>query len=156
MKRFRVLVKTLITAIFLALTTPCIVSAETNLISEDGVKLSPSSVACFGSSPGKCKSGDEYISYDEYVSKFANQPSHVESVFHFKGRDDKVILEYISVEMAFVKRSVQNISSYMINSIALSDKDQYLQEQKKHALEQCPVKNGCKQLLKFIEELKSK
>lgn len=155
MKRFRVLVKTLITGIFLALTTPCIVSAETNLISEDGVELSPSSVACYGSTPGKCKSGDEYISYDEYVSKFANQPSHVESVFHFKGRDDKVILEYISVELAFVKRSVKNISSYMINAIE-SDKDQYLQGQKKHALDQCPVKDGCKQLLKFIEELKSK
>lgn len=155
MKRLKIFVKTLITGIILALTTPCIVSAETNFTAEDGVELSPSSVACYGSTPGKCKSGDEYISYDEYVSKFANQPSHVESVFHFKGRDDKVILEYISVEMAFVKRSVQNISSYMINAIA-SDKDQYLQEQKKHALDQCPVMDGCKQLIKFIEELKSK
>lgn len=137
-------------------TTVCLANVEDNRISGDGVKLSPSSVACYGNTPGKCKSGSEFISYDDYVSKVANEPSYVESVFYFKERDDKVILEYVSVEGAFVNRSVKSIYSYMITASALSDKDKFLKEQKKHVLEQCPVKDGCRQLIKLIDQLNVK
>lgn len=149
----RILLNTLITGLFLVLTTACLAKDDNDRMSEDGVGLSPSSVACYGSTPGKCKSGNKYISQNEYVSNVANEPSHVKSVFYFKGRDDKVILEYVSVEGEFVQRSVQNIYSYMINATVLSDKEKYLQEQKKHVLEQCPVKDGCKQLIELINQL---
>ena len=152
----RILLNSIATGFFLFLTTVCLANVEDNRISEDGVKLSPSSVACYGNTPDKCKSGSEFISYDDYVSKVANAPSYVESVFYFKGRDDKVILEYVSVEGAFVKKRFQEIYTYMINATILSDTDGYLQRQKTYVLEQCPVKDGCKQLIKLIDQLKGK
>ncbi len=123
---------------------------------QGSIKLSPLSTACYGTEPGKCKSGDTLLSYNDFVSHLEGTPATVKAVYYFKDRDDKVLLEYAIAEDEFTGMMTQSIISRLIGMPGPTDdkKLEYLNEQAVIAEKRCPIKGGCKNLLGFIEDLK--
>ncbi len=98
------------------------------------------------------------LSYNDFVSHLEGTPATVKAVYYFKGRDDKVLLEYAIAEDEFTQMMVQSITFRLLgmtSPIPNDDKKlEFLNEQAVIIEKKCPLKGGCKNLIGFIEDTK--
>ncbi|EJL6310980.1 hypothetical protein NMR52_003288 [Vibrio cholerae] len=123
------------------------------------VRLPASTVPCYGIKPGMCEQDGKQVTHIEFVSNVAGEPSIVKAIHYFPNRDDKIILEYTTVEMEYVQEKSKDIwrstpfsSFFDFNKKRMS----YLEKQQSEVQENCPKQGGCKILLELIEDLKNR
>lgn len=122
------------------------------------VKLPASTVPCYGIKPGMCEQDGKQVTHIEFVSNVAGEPSIVKAIHYFPNRDDKIILEYTTVEMEYVQEKSKDIwratpfsSFFDFNKKRM----RYLEKQQSEVQENCPKQGGCKILFEMIEDLKN-
>ncbi|MDC5725681.1 hypothetical protein [Vibrio europaeus] len=144
--------------VLLSLMTVASVALADNSNSETTLKLPANSVACYGTVAGMCDFQRAPITHEQLVSNIAGEPSIVTSIHYFVDRDDKIILEYTTVEMDYIKR----MSNYIgVRALGIGgyfglgdDKNEYLTQQQSIVSKECPKKNGCQILIESIDGLR--
>ncbi|CAK1934075.1 hypothetical protein AB6E39_15620 [Vibrio splendidus] len=146
------------TIVLLSLMTVASMTFADNSDSKTTLKLPSNSVACYGTVAGMCDSQWAPITHEQLVSNVAGEPSIVTSIHYFFDRDDKIILEYTTVEMDYIQRMSQYIGGRVLGLEGYfglgDDKHEYLALQESIVSKECPKKNGCQILFEFIDSLR--
>ncbi|HCJ7273277.1 TPA: hypothetical protein NVH30_002915 [Vibrio cholerae] len=129
------------------------------------VRLPASTVPCYGIKPGMCEQDGKQVTHIEFVSNVAGEPSIVKAIHYFPNRDDKIILEYTTLEMEYIQEKSKEISRATIDIwraapfssfLGFNTKRMsYLEKKQTEVQENCPKQGGCKILLELIEDLKN-
>ncbi|NOI32040.1 hypothetical protein [Vibrio coralliilyticus] len=119
------------------------------------LKLSANTVPCYGSVAGMCELDGKLVTHEQLVSNVSGEPSFVTSIHYFSNRDDKIILEYTTLEIDYMQRMAGDIgtTSTSLKYIWPSDLSDYLEQQKLVVKKDCPKLDGCQPLLEFIDKL---
>lgn len=121
------------------------------------LKLSANTVPCYGNVAGMCEQDGESYTHNQFVSNVSGEPSLVKSIHYFSNRDDKVILEYTTLEMDYIERMARVIGFESLNYTSMLGLDggrtDYLEQQKLVVQKDCPKENGCQPLIGFINNL---
>ncbi|ARC95072.1 hypothetical protein B6A42_27010 (plasmid) [Vibrio coralliilyticus] len=117
------------------------------------LKLSANTVPCYGNVAGMCEQDGESFTHNQFVSNVSGEPSLVKSIHYFSNRDDKIILEYTTLEIDYMERMAESIGTRSLKYIWPSDLSDYLDQEKLVVKKDCPKLNGCQSLFEFIEKL---
>ncbi|WP_162797351.1 hypothetical protein [Vibrio cholerae] len=144
------------------MTTTVLVLAASSVQAENPkndvtLKLSANTVPCYGNVAGMCEQNGESFTHNQFVSIVSGEPSLVKSIHYFSNRDDKIILEYTTLEMDYIERMAKVIGIESLNYTSVLGLDgrrsDYLEQQKLIVQKDCPKKNGCQLLIEFINNL---
>jgi len=121
------------------------------------LKLSANTVPCYGNVAGMCEQDGKSFTHNQFVLNVSGEPSLVKSIHYFSNRDDKIILEYTTLEMDYIERMAKVIGIESLNYVSVlgvdNGRSDYLEQQKLIVQKDCPKENGCQPLIEFIENL---